>query len=50
MRLLDKYILKAFVGPFLFGVLLLPVFLLVQAHYLELLNTLLNMGHHYCLL
>ena len=51
MRLLDKYILKAFVGPFLFGVIcFLPVFLLVQAHYLELLNTLLNMGHHYCLL
>ena len=45
MRLLDKYILKAFVGPFLFGYLLLPVFLLAQVHYLELLNILLNMGH-----
>ena len=42
MRLLDKYILKAFVGPFLF--------LLVQVHYLELLNILLNMERHCCLL
>ena len=50
MRLLDKYILKAFVGPFLFGVLLLLVFLLVQAHCLGLLNILLNMEHHCCLL
>ena len=38
MRLLDKYILKAFVGPFLFGYLLLPVFSLVQVRYSALLN------------
>ena len=47
MRLLDKYILKA--HSYL-GFLLLLVFLLVQAHCLGLLNILLNMGRHCCLL
>ena len=45
MRLLDKYILKAFVGPFLFGVFAFTSILLAQAPCLELLNILLNMGH-----
>ena len=47
MRLLDKYILKALCRSVpIWGYLLLPVFLLAQVHYLELLNILLNMGHH----
>ena len=50
MRLLDKYILKAFVGHSYLGFLLLLVFLLVQAHCLGLLNILLNMERHCCLL
>ena len=45
MRLLDKYILKAFVVHSYLEFLLLLVFLLVQAHCLGLLNILLNMGH-----
>ena len=50
MRLLDKYILKAFVAHSYLVFLLLLVFLLVQAHCLGLLNILLNMEHHCCLL
>ena len=45
MRLLDKYILKAFVGPFLFGVFAFTSIFYWYRHInLELLNTLLNMG------
>ena len=44
MRLLDKYILKAFVGPFLFGVFAFTS-IFIGTGTLFRINILLNMGH-----